>query len=161
MAIRDLIPRRREEGGQEGHPIAALHREMNRVFDDFLRGSWWPLRRWAGPGDFLPSVDVQETETEIRVSAEIPGMAESDIEVELGDDGLVIRGEKKTEEEETREGYHRSERAYGSFERFIPVPAEVQQDQATAEVKNGVLLVTLPKSAGEQAKRKKIEVKRV
>ena len=111
------------------------------------------------PGAFSPSVDVRETDKEIVVSAEIPGMEEKDIQVELAADGLTIRGEKRTETEDKKEGYVRKETSYGSFHRFIPLPAEVQAAKASAELKKGVLTVTLPKTPEAKAKRKKIEIK--
>ncbi len=163
MAIRDLIPwRRREEmlPARWESPFAALHREMDRLFEDFFgEREFWPLwpRRGAG---FVPSVDVQETDKEFRVVADLPGLDEKDVQVDLTDDGLSIRGEKKSDREEKREGYYRAERSYGSFERFIPLPGPVQGDKASAEFKNGVLTVTLPKPPEAQAKRKRIEVKR-
>jgi len=164
MAIRDLIPWRRGDRGlvREGqeHPLSSLHREMNRLFDDFFHGWGSPLARPFGRGgDFVPSVDVRETDKEIVVTAELPGLGEKDIEVELTDDGLSIRGEKKSETEEERRGYYRSERSYGSFQRFIPIPVGVQEEKASAEFHNGVLTVSLPKVAEEQAKRKKIDIK--
>jgi HSP20 family protein len=166
MAIRDLIPRRRREGAVEPtrgeHPISALHREMNRLFQDFF-GDWdiWPLERLRGrAGAFTPSVDVRESDKDIRVWVDLPGLSEDDIDVELTDDGLTIRGEKKSEQEERGEGVHRVERSYGSFERFVALPTAVEGEKATAEFKNGVLTITLPKPPEVEAKRKKIEIKR-
>lgn len=163
MAFRDLIPWRRGEGPlvrrSEAHPLEALHREMNRLFDDFFRGGEFPLAGVFGRGGFVPSVDVRETDKAVVVTAELPGMSEGDIAVELSDEGLSIRGEKKSEEAEERQGYYRSERTYGSFQRFIPLPVEIQEEQAEAEFAKGVLTVTLPKAPEVQAKRKKIDIK--
>jgi len=163
MAFRDLIPWRREEGrlvrrGEE-HPLAALHREMNRLFDGFFRGGELPFAAPWGRGGFVPSVDVRETDTAVVVTAELPGLSEEDITVELTDEGLTISGEKKTQETEEREGYTRTERSFGSFQRFVAIPVKVEEGNATAEFKRGVLTVTLPKAAEEQAKRKKIDIK--
>ncbi|MBM4041393.1 MAG: Hsp20/alpha crystallin family protein [Planctomycetes bacterium] len=165
MAIRDLVPWRRRESAlpaREEGLLAPLHREMDRLFDDFFGGrGFWPSL-WEGfrPGAFVPSVDVQETDKEVRVLADLPGLDEKDVQVELTEDGLSIRGEKKSEREEKRKGYHRTERSYGSFERFIPLPGPVEGDKAKAEFKNGVLTVTLPKPPEAQASRKRIEIKR-
>jgi len=164
MPIRDLIPWRREgrglvRGGEE-HPLSGLHREMNRLFEDFVRGWDLPLARSLGRLDtFVPSVDVRETDKAVVVSAELPGMDENDIKVELADDGLTISGEKKTETDEEHEGISRHERTYGSFQRFVAIPVQVQEAKTTAEFRNGVLTVTLPKAPEAQAKRKKIQIK--
>jgi len=166
MDIRDLIPWRREDRpaapGRPQHPLAALHREMDRLFEDFFRGDTpWPLSHLRGTGGaFSPSVDVRETDAELVVSAELPGIDEKDLEIDLGDDGLTIRGEKKEEHEERKEGLYRAERSYGSFQRFVPLPTAIVADKATAEFKNGVLTITLPKPPDAQPKRRKIEIKR-
>jgi HSP20 family protein len=149
-------PARREE---EAH-FLSLHREMNRLFDDFFRG--FDL---AFPGTFgrdpleavSPRVDVSETETDVHVSAELPGIEEKDIEVTLAQGVLTIRGEKKIEREEKDKNYHRVERSFGTFQRSVPLPAEVDQDKAEAVFKKGVLHITLPKAPGPN--RKKISVK--
>ena len=164
MAIRDLVPWRRGDGllGRSAvrHPLAELRNEMNRLFDGFFQGTEWPLGRLDDMGEFAPSVDVRETDKAFLISAELPGMDEKDIQVEYRDDGIAIRGEKKTDKEEKKEGYQYSERSYGSFYRLVPIPAEVQVGKASAEFSKGVLTVTLPKSPEAQAKRKKIEIKR-
>ena len=164
MALRDLIPWRRDGGrivrGRGEHPLAALHREMNRLFEDFFHGVDFPLSGAFGrPGAFAPRVDVRETDTAVVVTAELPGLSDDDIHVELTDEGLTLRGEKRTEAKEEREDYFRSERSFGSFQRFIPVPVQVQDEKATAEFQKGILTVTLPKVAEAQAKRKKIQIK--
>ncbi len=162
MAFRDLLPWRRDEGrlvrrGEE-HPLAALHREMNRMFEDFLRGAGLPFAGPSARADFVPSVDVRETDEAIVVTAELPGMSDDDITVELTDDGLTLSGEKRTETTEEREGYCHGERTFGTFQRFIPIPAAVLGEKATAEFASGILTVTLPKAPDEQAKRRKIDI---
>ncbi len=104
-----------------------------------------------------PAVDMFEEKNEIVVKAEIPGIDKNNIEVQLSDHLLTIKGEKKKEEEDKREHYYRSERSYGSFMRTLPVPAEVRADKIKASFKNGVLEVYLPKT--EEAKAKDIKVK--
>lgn len=166
MGMRDLIPWRRRGrnrtllplGGE--HPFAALHRELDRLFEDFFVGrDWWPPAPLGGRV-FSPSVDVRESDKEVRVSAELPGLDEKDLEVELSDEGLTIRGEKKHEQEDRGEGYYKAERSYGAFEWFIDLPCAVDGEKAAAEFKNGVLTVALPKLAEEAGSRKKIEIKR-
>lgn len=143
-------------------PFASLQREMNRLFDGFLGGStlsqWAPFER-GGAEAFQPRVDVSETDSEIKVSAELPGLDENDIDVSLTRDTLTIKGEKKEEKEEKGSDYYRMERSYGSFTRSIPLPVEVNTDKVEATFKKGVLRVTLPKTASAIEKTKKVAVK--
>jgi HSP20 family protein len=161
MAIRDLIPRTNRgrdvdvRRGEENNPFFALHREMNRLFDDVFRG--FDLAA-SGSERFAigwPNIEVSETEKDVKVTAELPGLDEKDIQVELANGVLSIRGEKKTETEDKDRLF--SERYYGRFERRIPVD-DVQQDKVAASFKNGVLTVTLPKSPDAQQKVKRIAV---
>ena len=149
MTMRDLIPWGGQESralaplrGEERSPLISLRREMDRLFDDFFHA---PL---AGLGRGMaawPSVEVNETETEIRITAEVPGMAEKDVELLLEDGVLTLRGEKKSETQDKDRGY--SERYYGRFERRIALPAGVNEEGAKADFRDGVLTVTLPRSA--------------
>jgi HSP20 family protein len=164
MAIRDLIPwsgRGRElstRSGEETNPFLTLHREMNRLFDDAFRG--FDLAR-LGSGRVLdvatgwPNIEVSETDKDVKVTAELPGLEEKDVEVELVNGVLAIRGEKKIETEDADRLF--SERYYGRFERRIPVD-EVESDKVAASFKNGVLTVTLPKSPAAQQKVKRIAI---
>ncbi len=144
------------------HPFASFQREMNRLFDNFFSGfslsSWAPFDRGATQ-TFSPRVDVSETDKEIRVSAELPGMEEKDIDISLTRDSLTIKGEKKGETEEKGKDFYRTERSYGSFTRSIPLPAEVDADKVEATFKKGVLDITLPKTAKAIEETKKIPVK--
>ncbi|MDY6954253.1 MAG: Hsp20/alpha crystallin family protein [Thermodesulfobacteriota bacterium] len=106
---------------------------------------------------FTPAFDISETENELIVRAEIPGMDKEDIDIHLSEGVLTIKGEKRHEKEDKKEDYHRIERSYGSFSRSIGLPFDVETDKADATYKEGVLKLTLPKS--ERAKLKKIEVK--
>jgi HSP20 family protein len=161
MALKDVIhfgdkslPVKREEVD----PFALLRRRMDDMFEGFLHG--FDLRPFeARSGVFSPSVDVVENEKDIRISAELPGMEEKDIEVSLGKDSLTIRGEKKEEKEDKGKGYYRMERSYGSFSRVIALPSEIDQDKVKATFKKGVLTVTLPKTEKAIKDTKKIEVK--
>lgn len=167
MAIRDLIPRigrGREQTParrQDVDPFRDLQRQMNALFDDFFRDfpldSRWGDRRLAAAG-FNPRVDVSETEKEVRVSAELPGMDEKDITVEMGDAAITIRGEKKEEKEEKGKNWFTRELSCGSFHRIIPLPSSVEGEKANAKFKKGVLTITVPKKAEEQARRKAIKI---
>ncbi|MHC2582306.1 HSP20 family molecular chaperone IbpA [Bradyrhizobium diazoefficiens] len=106
-----------------------------------------------------PAVDVTESDKAYEITAELPGMDEKDIEVNVANDGLIIKGEKKFEREEKQKDYYVSERRYGSFERHFGLPKDVEADKIEASFRNGVLKVTLPKTAEAQKPAKKIEVK--
>jgi len=157
MASRELTTRRGGEGelARRNDPLTYLHTQINRMFDDLWGGSRWP----AESASFSPQLDVKETEKEIQVCAELPGIESKDLDLELTDDELTIRGEKRTERESDEKGRYWSERSYGSFERTIPLPSEVDGDKAKSEFKNGVLRITLPKREGAKPRSRKIEVK--
>lgn len=125
--------------------------EVDRLFEDFLSGS-----RRREIASWVPAVDVEETENEIIVKAEVPGLKKEDIKVSLTEDNLVISGERKEEKEEKAKNYHRKEIFVGKFYRSIPLPVEVQPDKAKATYENGILKIILPKS--EKAKPKEIEI---
>ncbi|MFN3265143.1 MAG: Hsp20/alpha crystallin family protein, partial [Aquificaceae bacterium] len=112
--------------------------------------------REEGERVFAPVVDVYETDQELVVKAELPGVKKENVEVSIRDNALHIRGEKREEKEEKTETYHRVERVYGKFERVLPLPADVKVESAKAEFKDGVLEIRIPKAEG--AKEKKIEI---
>lgn len=138
-------------------PFSYLRNQINRVFDDFWGEPWLASRPEMTAG-FWPQVDVTETEKEIKVSAEIPGVEPKDIDVSVENSMLTIKGEKKYEREEKEKGQYRMERSYGSFQRAIELPAEVDESKAKAEFKKGVLRLILPKRPGAQSRRKKIPI---
>ena len=163
MPIRDLIPwsRGREITGSRGeelNPFLTLHREMNRLFDDVFRGFDLPpfvSGRFPDRGLGWPNVEVSETDKDVKVTAELPGLEEKDVQVELANGVLAIKGEKKTETEDKDRLF--SERTYGHFERRIPID-DVDQDKVSAAFKNGVLTVTMAKAPQAQSKVKRIAV---
>jgi len=165
MNMRDLIPWGRKERSSvptsfrndEFSPFLTLHREMNRLFDDVFNRFDTGMPSLFGRTDAWPSVEVVETDKDVRVTAELPGLEEKDIEILVNDDVLTIRGEKKAEIDD--KDRHFSERYYGRFERRIPLPFEVEDDRAEASFENGLLNVTLPKSPKAEAKTKRIAVK--
>lgn len=148
-----------ERGGYGGDPFLSLHREMNRLFDDVLRGSFGvPVQSGEqGRGMMMPHMDVSETENEVRICAELPGVSEKDVDVSLSGDVLTIRGEKKLERKDDTENYHFVERSYGTFQRSLRLPYAVDPDQVQASFENGVLTVTLPKGK-EQERSRRIQV---
>ena len=144
---------------EEVSPFLTLHREMNRLFDDVFRGFDAGMPSLFGHGASWPSLEVDASDKELRVSAELPGLDEKDVEVLIDKDVLTIRGEKRSETEDRERRF--SERTYGRFERSIALPFAVEEDKAEASFKNGVLTITLPKSADavEQGKRIAINAK--
>jgi HSP20 family protein len=137
--------------------IEKARSEMDRLLDTFLFGK--PrISGFAEEQEWQPPVDVAETESELVVNVEIPGVDPKDIAVSLSGDILFIKGEKKPETEEKGENYHLLERNYGIFARSIPLPVEVQSEKISATYKNGVLTVILPKPEGGRKKEVKIKV---
>jgi len=140
--------------------LVRWERDMERMMEDFFgRRPRWP-ERWFGNSELeitAPAVDLFEEKDEIVVKAELPGMDKENIEVNLIDHHLTIKGEKKKEEEVKEENYYRAERSYGSFLRTLELPKDVHADKVKASFKNGILEVRLPKT--EEAKAKEIKVK--
>ena len=132
-----------------------VREEMNRLFDGFFTG-WPERRRGLLEGEWAPSIDIAETEEDIVVTAELPGIKLDEVDITITDDILTLKGEKKEENEVKDKNYHRIERSYGSFQRSISLPTGVQGDKAKAAYKNGVLQVTVPKA--EEAKPKQIKI---
>jgi HSP20 family protein len=157
MAMPELFrPRmglRRREPGMFMRPFE----DMRRMMEDFWMTPLEEFGRW-GDG-FVPRVDVKEEDGSVIVAAELPGLDQKDIDVTVTSDSVRISGEKKHEEKQEEKGYYRHETSYGSFERIIDLPTEVNEDKAEAEFNKGILTIKLPKSEEAQAKRKKIKIK--
>ncbi len=146
---------------EEDSPMLAIQNEMNRLFDQFFTDPFQLLSgRYYRPTEFYPRVDVSETDTEYKVSAELPGMEDKDVQISLEKSALILSGEKKSEAEEKDKNYHRIERSYGSFQRVIQFDRELNEDKASAVFKNGVLTITLPKAEEAIKKSRKIEIKK-
>ena len=144
--------------------------EMDRLFDRFSGGSWMPaLRRmfepkpnWLYKGSFSwspPAIDIIEDDEVYKITAELPGLDEEDIDVAVSGDILTIKGEKSSEKEKENRDYHMSERLYGSFQRSFTLPDGIERDKISADLTKGVLTITLPKAAEAQRPQKKIKVK--
>jgi HSP20 family protein len=155
----------------EWRPLESLRREVDQLFKDFgLRSLRAPFGHadvdvepfWRGEITWgkMPAVDFVDNDKSYVVTAELPGMSESDVDVKYVDGMLTIRGEKKEEKEEKKKDYYLAERRYGSFQRAFQVPNDVDADRIEAAFKNGVLTVTLPKSAEAVKSEKKIEIKK-
>ena len=152
--------KRLETAGREEYPypFATFLKEMNKTIENLFRdlGSAPVRERQAA---FSPRVDVEDTGKEITVTAELPGMDREDIEVSITKEHLTLRGEKKTEKTVNKKGYHRVERAFGSFARSIPLPVEVKTDDIKATFKNGLLTISLPKTEEILEETKKIPIR--
>lgn len=151
MAMRDLIPWGRQTSAPANwredsyDPIASLHRNVNRLIDDVFRDPFAAAGFGRDLSAAWPSVEVNETGEEVRITAEVPGMTETDVELFVEDGVLTLRGERKSETEDRDRGY--SERYYGRFERRIALPANVDEEAAKADFRDGMLTITLPKTA--------------
>jgi HSP20 family protein len=162
MALKSIIPFGKKSvpiKRELESPFALLRKEIDEIFDNFFKGFDMEPYFSGWRDGFTPSVDVVEDDKEIRVSAELPGMNEKDIEVTLNKESLTIKGEKKEEKEDKGKDYYHMERSYGSFTRTIPLPVDVDTDRAEATFKNGVLTVKIPKTREAIEERKKIKVK--
>lgn len=157
MNLKSLIPVGRQREMARNEPFFSLQREIDRLFEDFTRG--FPA---MGNGHGLvptmtPTMDVAETDKAIEVTAELPGLEDKDVQINVADNVLTIKGEKKAEKEEKDKNYRLVERSYGSFERSLGLPDGVDADAIKASIDKGVLKVTIPKPA--PSKVKKVEVK--
>ena len=156
MNLRSLMPIGRDRNvARSDNAFMSLQREIDRLFDDFTRG--FSAFSTGGAAELLPNLDVTETDKQIEITAELPGIEEKDVQVNLADNVLTIRGEKKAEKEEKDKTYRLVERSYGSFVRSLELPEGVNADAIKASIDKGLLKVTVPKPAPAQVK--KIDVK--
>lgn len=136
---------------RETNPLSFLQQEIDRLFDGVTRN----IPGFAS--STTPRMDISETDKAIEITAELPGLEKKDVELNVADNLLTIRGEKKNEREEKNKDYHLVERSYGSFSRSVQLPAGVKTEDIAAEIANGVLKVTVPKPMPKQGKQ--IEIK--
>jgi len=141
-----------------------IGKEIDQMFRDFWKGPrfsfGWPEELVSRDGDFVsltPKIEIYEDKNDVVVKAEIPGINKEDLEVNLQDNVLTIRGEKKTKEEEKKKEYYYSEVSYGSFERSLEIPQKVLPDKIKANFKGGILEIRLEMS--EEAKRNRVKIK--
>lgn len=140
-------------------PFASLQNEINRLFEEFFdsESSFLPAS-WTG-GAHSPALDIIETDKSFKIEAELPGMDQDDVEVNINDNYLTIKGEKKAYKEDKDENYVRRERSYGSYQRTVALPETANADKAKATFKKGVLWVEIPKKAEAVKPSRKVEVK--
>lgn len=162
-----MVPVRRQDPGQGAatavSPLHSLHRDMDRLFDNFARRFDFPgfmIGSWDdSPPVFLPTIDIAETDKQYAINVELPGVNEKDVRIELTGDTLKISGEKKNEKEEKGKNFHRVERQYGSFQRLLTLPGDADPEAIEAKCKNGVLTITVPRTGPPAPAARQIEVK--
>jgi len=169
MALQELIPWRwggLREWRTEEQPLnpfrqqmEALHRNMDRVFDELMNENARQLAPFWGADRMMPKIDETEDDKAFHVSVELPGMDEKDVDIRLSGRMLTIRGEKQNDEKEEGKDYYRRERSYGSFRRTLELPGEVDESKIEAKFKKGVLRIELPKTKEAQAQVKHIQIK--
>jgi HSP20 family protein len=141
--------------------------DMDRLFDRFARGFGLPSLRsiaeleppWRSFMFSAPPIDMSEDDKGYKISAELPGLDAKDVEVCVSGDRLILKGEKRQQQEEKNKNYYLSERSYGSFERSFELPVSVDRDKIAADFSRGVLTITIPKTAEVQKQQKKVEIK--
>lgn len=148
-----------------GDPLTQLHSDIDRLFGQAFRVVGWPVAdmgRLFGDtalAPLKPHVDIAATDREYVITAEVPGLEAGDLQLELMDDTLLIRGEKQQEWEKQNAGVYRMERRYGAFERMLSLPDDADRDRLEANLKHGVLTVTIPRKPSAKAASRLIEVK--
>lgn len=145
--------------------LTRFHQEINRLFDQAFRGFDLapfnfkrPLLQHMSDDMLRPTLDLGVTDKEYTISVEVPGVDEKGIKIEIADDTLTIRGEKKQEKEDKDKDYYRMERSYGSFQRVLSLPEDADQNGVAATFKNGVLSVTMPRKAAPKTDVRQIEI---
>ena len=168
--VRQLLPLGKRERDlpvrhhETDHPVVALQRETNRLFDDFLLRSLSPSLTAVSPfGDLAagvgwPRMDIDESPEEVRIRADLAGLDRDEVDVSLVDGVLTIRGEKKGEDEDIGRHHYRRERFYGAFSRSVQIPADVDLDRIKAKMKKGVLLITMPKLGDRETRGRRISI---
>lgn len=147
--------------GRSGRdPFSEFQNAINRVFREFNDDTLTAVAPWSETmASFTPRLDMEETDSEIVMTAELPGLSEKDVQIELDKDVLTVRGEKKEDRQSKNGGRYVCERSFGAFERTIRLPTEVEKDKISAKLADGVLRLTLPKSAEAKSQVKKIPIK--
>lgn len=155
MASRFMTPFSGSLGLRGGDPLLDLHREMNRLFEDVFTGGGLPtMGAQQGSLMSMPRLDMREDDNELCISAELPGVKESDIELRIEGDTLVLSGEKKSEIDEKKENVHLMERSYGRFRRTLPLPFAPKPEEVKADFQHGVLTIHIPRAAQQQLSRR-------
>jgi HSP20 family protein len=144
-------------------PFRPFRSQFDRLFEDFFGDYGAPATRGEGEAAapaISPNLDIAETDKAYEIAVELPGVEEKDLDVSVSEGVLAIKGEKRSESEEKEKNFHRVERSYGSFERRLTLPAEVDAEKIDANFANGVLTVTIPKAEGAKETVRKISIKK-
>jgi len=167
--MKSLIPWRKKQDQmpaprENEHPLDLLQHRMNRMFEDFFEDFGFPeFHGGLVPGGMRdePRFEVSETDDEIRIKAELPGMDRDDVEILLDENVLTIRGEKREERQDRdkKRNVYVSEMTYGTFQRSIPLPSGIDRDKVAADFKRGVLTLRLPRTEDAASRRRRIEVR--
>lgn len=151
--------RRRRNGGGVFAPFGELQREINDAFEDVWKGfNVMPSKGERQFVDIVPTTDVAETDSEIVVTVELPGIDEKDVDVTVSENRLMIKGEKKTDKEEKDKSFYMTERSYGAFQRSLALPDEADTNKADAKFDKGVLTVSIPKTEKAKEAVKKVAI---
>lgn len=165
MSMKSLLPGLWSADDSRADPFQNLQKEIDRVFSDFRNTGFTstPQTIWgnSGQSSLMPRIDISETDTEIDIEVELPGVDKKDVDVTVVDQLLTIKGTKKSEDESKEKNYHLVERSQGTFERTIPLGFEVQSNKVNAQFNNGVLTVKVSKPPESANKAKKIKVTEV
>ena len=161
---KDTERQSRQVAPRYSDPFGMLRSELDRLFDSFMGGlpTFHSMFASSGTQGFalMPSLDVKETDKEIVIEAELPGLDEKDVSLTMQNGVLTVQGEKNLEHEEEKENYHVMERRYGSFRRSLRIPDTVDEAKIEARFDKGVLKVTLPKRAEAVSEQRRIEIKK-
>ena len=157
-----------EQPDTPAHPLQQLHQELDRLFEQSFRSFGispygFSLPRFPRLADGLlkPTLDLGANDREYTITVEVPGVNEKDVQLEIVNDTLTIRGEKRQEKEEKQKDFYRLERSYGTFQRILSLPEDADQNGVKATFKKGVLTITMPRKALPESKVRRIEVESV
>lgn len=162
---KDLPVKHMEQGSDVAHPLDQFHREFDHMVENMFGRFGFPLPQfmsggWAGlkNGSFKPKVDISGTDTEYVIEADLPGVEEKDIDIQLRDDVLVLSAERRNEEKTEDKGYYRVERSFGSFRRVLNLPGDADRENVKASFKNGTLTITLRRTKAVEPESRKIPI---
>lgn len=147
------VPALRGRYGLQLHPFRRLQDQVDRLFEDF-----GGLSLASDDLSMKPKIDLKETDTGFELTAEMPGVAKDDVDLRVTEDSVTLRAEKKSTREEKQDDYQMVERRFGTFQRAMRLPTHVDPDQVSAEFKDGVLKVSLPKAADAEPDSRKVEI---
>ncbi len=149
---------KRKEKATQG-PLDFMRTGLDDLFDNFFREFDFAPSSLARSSSFIPRMDITGNDKEYKISAELPGLSKENVDIELNEDMLTVKGEKKSEIKEEESGRYHVERSYGTFSRTVRLPNDIDVDSVSADFKDGVLNITLPKSKEAKEKSKKIQIK--